>query len=196
MGLDQLKKIIMTISTGKSYLDWFLKQDGRGMVIVLLLVIVGYLGYKFDNYQEEQALEMKELKTQIDDCLSKDQMINDLQNEIKEMKLKFIILQSNANESPNAQWITDAATNNILWINAAYETKYLKPKGKIASDLIGTNGYDIFGEENVSRFITNNIWVISNKKPKTFREIEETLKYPITIGEYIFAIGGMEYQHF
>lgn len=186
----------MTPSTGKSYLDWFVKQDGKSMVIILLMVIVGYLGYQYDKTQDQQALQILEMKHQIEDCLSKDKLINDLQNEIKELKLKFIILQSNANDSPNAQWITDAATGNVLWINPAYETKYLKPKGKRASDLIGTNGTEIFGEIQASKFISNNVWVIQNKKPKTFREIEETLKYPINIGAYIFAVGGMEYEHF
>ena len=94
-------------------------------------------------------------------------------------------------------WIADSKTNIILWVNRAYERKYLLPKNTNRNAFIGTDARYVFGDA-VDIFHNNNKMVYILQKPITFKnETSSTiLKYPVSIGDFTYGIGGIEYLTF
>lgn len=131
------------INTGKSTIDWFLMKKPINQLIIILLLLVAYLGWQYFDNQKDLTNKVVVLdrivKTQ--DSIIKQQNI-----EILKLKFRWISTEDYDRDDPNPRWIVDANSHEILWINPAYEEKYLKPKGYTATDLLSTTGRHIFGD--------------------------------------------------
>ena len=122
-----------------------------------------------------------------------------LENDVRELtqenfRLKYnsVLLLDADKFNPDPEWIVSADDYSVLWVNSAYVKRHLKPLGFTAIDLIGTDGSHIFGKENAKMFHKNNELVKMLNKPMVFKELSETLKYPIAKGGMIYAIKGTE----
>lgn len=182
---DRFRKII----------DWFLNKSRTSQVIVLLLLIISYLGY---NYYENQKLVAAEVVTLREDVRKQDSTISDLTHQLESARLNSILLKASEDTSPVPMFLVDVSTFKVLWVNVAYEKKYLIPNFTNREEFIGTDGSYVFGEDEVLKFHNNNRMVFQLQKPMTFtNEVNTTItKFPVTIGDYTYAIGGIEYIKF
>lgn len=181
------------LGTLTKFYNWFDKLRDNSKVILLALIIAGVFGYLYiENEKKEDtrvAEQIKELKNEVEACA-------EAQKQLEEYKTNSLLLQASHDFSPNAQWLTAVGTNQVLWVNKAYEEKYLKPLGLSANDLIGTDGTEVFGEEVAKEFAENNDFVLRSGKPIVFKEVVKTLKFEVKIGNFTYAIGGIEYEEF
>ena len=176
------------VEEGKKTVDWFLDKPALRQLLVILILVIGYLGYHFQKNLNEQAIEFAILK----------QENVKLKADIEKLKLENIASKATEDKSPLPMWLVDSKTNIILWVNRAYERKYLIPKGTNRSVFIGTDGRYVFGDL-VDVFHENNKMVYILQRPITFKnETTSTLlKYPVNIGgDYTYAIAGIEYLTF
>ena len=111
--------------------------------------------------------------------------------------MENIASKATEDKSPLPMWLVDSKSNVVLWVNRAYERKYLIPKGTTRSAFIGTDGRYVFGDV-VDTFYENNKIVYLLQRPITFKNETTSmlLKYPVSIGDYTYAIGGVEYLTF
>lgn len=179
------------VEQGKNTLDWFLNKNALKQLMILLLVIIGYLSWNYHNniqtlYADVEYLKV--VKTENDS----------LKIELERKKFENILTQANEDNSPLPQWLTDAKTGNILWLNRACEVKYLIPKGLERDDLIGNDGTFLFGQTMAELYKYNNNLVLIKDRPITFSNEQQNkiTKYPVKIGSYTYAIAGIEYIKF
>ena len=175
------------VEEGKKTVDWFLNKNALKQLLVILILVIGYLGYHFQKNLNEQAIEFAILKTEN----------AKLKSDVEKLKLENIASKAAEDKSPLPMWLVDSKTNAILWVNRAYERKYLIPKNTTRNAFIGTDGRYVFGDV-VDTFHENNKMVYILQRPLTFKnETQSTLlKYPVSIGDYTYAIGGIEYLMF
>lgn len=175
------------VEEGKKTVDWFLNKNALKQLLVILILVIGYLGYHFQKNLNEQSIEFAILKSEN----------VKLKADIEKLKLENIASKATEDKSPLPMWLVDSKTNIILWVNRAYERKYLIPKGTNRNEFIGTTGRYVFGDV-VDTFYENNKMVYILQRPITFKnETNSTLlKYPVSIGDYTYAIGGIEYLMF
>lgn len=179
--------MIESINVFKRTTDWFFKKTEKNQVTIILLIIIGGMGYYLNEKVNLLEDEIKEQSI----------VIEELRIENTSLKYQGLLLLDAYKDDPNPRWITDAKTHQVVSVNDAYEDKYLRPKGYNKMDLLYTDGSHIFGEEVVAKFIENNNLVIRLKRPITFNnELNETMKFPIGKNDYIYAIGGYEYLNF
>lgn len=175
----------------KSTFDWFLNKKQINQVVILLIVIIGVIGYLSYNGQKSFEKELDNLEVKIH---KQDSIINILRLENQALKYQGILLLDAYKDDPNPRWITDSRTHHIVSVNDAYERIHLKPRGYTRFDLIGTTGEHIFGSIVTTKFIPNNELVLRLGRAISFRdEINPTVKYPIGKNDYIYAIGGEEF---
>lgn len=188
----------MTINSDKAtgIFDWFDKKTANSKATLLLILIIAFLSWSYYTNEKDKEIRIAQLEKEIELCKEKDNEIAILNRTLEDARMTTILVQASSDYAPYAQWLTDARTGNILWVNQAYINKYLKPNGFKASDLIGTNGEKVFGKNNVDSFVKNNEYVFKLNRPMTFKEIEWTTKYPVKVGNYVFAIGGTELERF
>ncbi|MGB1307538.1 MAG: hypothetical protein ACPG6B_01410 [Oceanihabitans sp.] len=169
-------------------MDWWNKNPSSSKVNILLFAIIFFLGY---NYFQTHQETFKKLET----CEILKTELTALKERVIKYEAQLLLVKSSSDYNPNAMWLTDRK-GIILWINKAYETKYLLRLGYTAIDLIGTDGQHIFTKEVIEKFNENNRLVLFKNKPITFKELIPTTKFPVKVGNYVYAIGGMEYEVF
>lgn len=179
----------------KRAIDWFLEKGKSSQVIIILLLVLVYLGYNYYENQEILALDVVYLESKV---RRQDSTILDLNKEIQNYKLNSILHKANEDTSPVPMFLVDVKTGNALWVNKAYESKYLLPNLTNREEFIGTDGAYVFGDNEVKKFQENNSMVYKLQKPITFNNEANTTitKFPVMVGDYIYAIGGIEYIKF
>lgn len=175
--------------------DWLTKKQGSQLVMSVLLLIIIVMAVMLIKSERNDNKRYDNLKKQVDKCTKIQQQNIDLIVENSELKINLVLAKALKDYEPTPKWLTDKK-GKVLWVNKAYVKKYLTPRGLTEKDLIGTTGSQIFGKENTLKFVNNNAIVLRENRPITFEEFETTTKYPVPVGEYIFAIGGTEYQYF
>lgn len=183
------------IEQSKNSLDWFLNKNALKQLMILLLVIIAYLGYNFHNSIIEQNREFQELKVKV---AKQDSIINVLERDLEKTKYDNILSKANEDTNPVPMWLVEVHTSKVLWVNSAYEKKYLIPQGTTRTAFIGTDGTYLYGATEVAKFKANNNMVFRLQRPITFRnEVNTTVtKFPVKISDYTYGIGGMEYIDF
>lgn len=176
----------------KKNIDWFLDKTASKQVLVILILIIGYLGFSYYKTQKETLEKLEELSLKVK---SQEAIISSLEKDLQETKFSNILSNANQDTSPVPMWLVDVKTNKMLWVNVAYEKKYLLPKLTTREEFIGTDGAYVFGELEVLKFHDNNRLVFNKQRPLTFKdEVNTTItKFPVKVGDYTYAIGGMEY---
>lgn len=178
----------------QKYIDWFLDKNAGRQVIVIILLVTVYLGYNYWNTQSDLKKELISLREKV---IEQDGLISSLEKEVQNRKFKEILMRASDDASPVPEFIVDIKDYKIIWVNKAYEKKYLLPKFTNREEFIGTDGSYVFGEDVVINFHRNNKLVFLNRRPMTFDEVGTTiLKYPISVGDYTYAIRGIEYLIF
>lgn len=179
----------------KAIIDWFLNKGRSSQVIIIFLLIITYLGYNYYKNQEILAVNVTKLENKVEE---QEILIDTLNKEIQTYKINSILYKANEDRNPTPMWLADVKTGTILWVNKAYEKKYLLPKFTNREEFMGTDGSYVFGEEEVNKFKANNRMIFMLQRPKTFRdEVNASItKFPVRIGSYTYAIGGIEYINF
>ena len=175
------------VETGKKTVDWFLNKNALKQLLVILILVIAYLGYNFQQNLNRQIIDLEDLRLEN----------KKLKSDVNKLQLENIASKATEDKSPLPMWLVDSKSNIILWVNKAYERKYLLPKGTNRNEFIGSDGHYVFGDL-VYVFHENNKLVYMLQKPVTFKnETNSTLlKYPVSIGDYTYAIGGVEYLMF
>jgi len=183
------------LSSPTKNIDWFLEKKGSQIVIAFLLIIVIVLSIIVQRLESRESERVEELKSEL--ALLENIQSNNikLQSEIVEARMNTIMVSATSDYNPIPMWLTDKS-GTIIWINRAYIKKYLDPKGIRVAEVLGTRGEYIFGEAVVSKFLKNNEIVLQKERPLTFKELEITTRFPVKVGQFIFAIGGVEYETF
>lgn len=176
-------------TTVTALFDWFDKKENHSKVIFLLIVIIAFLGYNYYHNEQERAVRLGQLEANVKACA-------EIKQELEAAKMNAILLQASTDYAPNAQWLTAAGSNIVLWVNKAYERKYLTPKGYSIKDIVGTDASHIFGESMADKFKASNDLVLKLHRPVVVQELVKTLKFEVKLGSYTYAVGGMEYEDF
>ena len=176
-------------------IDWFLAKKGSQLVMAFLLVVILVMGIMLVKSEFSDKKRYQELEKKVNDCSDTQLQNTQLIIDIEKMKSDFILMNAIYEDDPMARWVT-GIDGRVLRVNKAYVEKYLIPRGYKAIDILFTDGSHIFGEEEARKFVENNKRVLSEKRAITFEEIETTTKYPVLVGNYIFAVGGTEYEVF
>lgn len=190
------------ISDFKKRVDWFLSKGRYGQVIIILLLLIAYLGYNYHVSQEKIVFDVENLRNTVANqtiTISKQQTkIQELTRELDISKMNNILSKANEDTSPIPMFLVEIKTGKILWVNKAYEKKYLTPNNTNRQELIGTDGTYVFGENEIKKFKNNNKLVHDLNRPLTFsNEVNATItKFPVKVGDYTYAIGGIEYVNF
>lgn len=182
------------INIFKSFVDWLQKKTPFNQVNIVLIIIIGVLSYFMYNMKSEFDTKFQDFNIKLQE---QSKEIQDLKLENQSLKYQGVLLLDSYKDDPNPRWIVDATTNEVKSVNDAYERVHLRPRGYNRFNLIGTTGEHIFSKDLVDTFIENNKLVVKLGKPITFNnEIHPTTKYPIGKGNYIYAVGGIEFINF
>ena len=176
-------------------IDWLTRKQGSQLVMSLLLVIIIVMSVMLVKSEVSDNKRYQELEKKVNECAETQEQNLRLIIENSRLKSNTILIKALRNFSPNPEWLTDKK-GIVVWFNQPYIDKYLTPRGLVAEDLLGTDGTYVFGEKLAKEFKANNQLVLEANKPMTFDEIIKTTKFPVTVGEYVFAIGGMEYVNY
>lgn len=108
-----------------------------------------------------------ELKERVNKLESREQelekQIAALKEENNQLRTQYLVLASSHGSSPLPMWIKDA-NGVILQANKAYETHYLKPRGKTLQDYIGHRDVDVWPERVATVFHDNDMRVLNSRK--------------------------------
>lgn len=175
--------------------DWITNKQGSKLVMSFLLIIILILAGIVVKSEYSDNKRYEDLRLRVAECTKIKDDNTTLIIENSQLKINLVLAKALKDYEPTPKWLTDRE-GKVLWVNKAYVKKYLTPKGFSEKDLINTNGSHIFGESDALMFVNNNNTVLRENRPITFKEFEQTTKYPVPVGEYIFAVGGTEYQYF
>lgn len=174
-------------------LDWFLKYSKENQVTILLLVIIAYLYY-------DSQKEIEILKEDMKSCGLMQEKNIQLEKKLNILSAEIIVFKASTDYFPFPYWVKNKE-GKMLYVNAAYEDKYLTPVGLNASDYINHYDFEVWGHKIANQFKINDSIVIAKDKPITFIErlIEgnvTTTKYPFKVGGQTFGVAGVEYETF
>lgn len=127
-------------------------------------------------------------------------IILDLKDKINGLENNILLLESAHQDLPIPMWLKDFK-GNMLSVNLAYETIFLKPIGKERKDYVGKSDYDIWPKEIAEVFMKNDILIRRKREPRLITEnipdamgklIEwNILKYPRMSGNQLIGIAGI-----
>lgn len=199
------------LQTYTKIVDWFLKKDqpGRKIAIIIgILFLFGFSSIKIYVYISELRAAEKlstieriaKLEKQVEDCQEIYTQKLQLEADIQDLKTSIILIKASNDNLPIPFWIKDLK-GKMLYINKAFEKRYLYPRGLTASDYIGTYDSDVFTAKEAEKFRRDDIKVIEANRPLSFNENVdgrqiEVIKFPVKLGDYVYAIAGLEYVHF
>jgi PAS domain-containing protein len=195
----------------KKTVDWFLTKDKAGRKISIILALLAVLCYGaiqayiyVDDLRNQRDLSVKEritrLEQQVKDCevIYTDKI--QLELDIQDLKTSIILIKASNDNLPIPFWIKDLK-GKMLYVNKAFEKRYLFPRSLQAKDYIGTYDHDVFTVEEAKKFRIDDQRVIDANRPISFFEKVDSrefqvIKFPIKLGDYVYAIAGVEYVNF
>jgi hypothetical protein len=164
----------------------------RALVLLMGGIITAFSFYYWHN-EKAKDKEIELMKQQIADCSIVGKQLDELKNE-------FILLKATQDYLPIPFWIKSPA-GKMLYLNGAYHSKYLKPKGISINDYIGSYDRFVFPEDEAASFYNNDKFVIETGIPTVFMEkvngkFIKVLKYPYRMGHTIIGVAAIEYDEF
>tara|TARA_Y100001963_G_scaffold152551_1_gene237609 strand:- start:1251 stop:1880 length:630 start_codon:yes stop_codon:yes gene_type:complete len=159
-----------------------------------------------DNYKDDNKRlrdEFSELKKAFEKEKGERNHIElQLRSEVMQLRNKLLIMESAHLDLPVPQWLKDV-DGTMLAINKAYESTFLEPMDKEASDYIGKTDKDVWDKATAESFASNDRIVMRSKKPfqtqesinlENHIEVWEILKYPRFSGNTLIGIGGIAFK--
>lgn len=121
---------------------------------------------EFREDRREMRLDIKELRKEIKALREENTR---LEIEITKLRHELEIFESTAGYSPLPSW-RKTLDGTMLWLNEAYEKRFLLPMGKTKSDYISHKDPEVWGEEIGRRFQAHDVEVVRTGKIATFME--------------------------
>lgn len=153
-----------------------------------------------DVYQKDNGELKEQLKQNHIDSEQLRAKVMLLSQQLHSMNIKLSIMEASRNNLPIPYWIKD--TNlNMLYVNSAFERKFLAPINKVIDDYIGKKDTSIFGVELANQFAITDKMVHDTKQELEFLEPMPTpkgdtiyihcYKFPRMLGNLVVGIGGL-----
>lgn len=180
-----------------SVVQWFVGLRPISMVIIILLTAIIITGTLFSRYyvnvENDKEIVIEAMQKELEECSRVRQEFADLKND-------FILVRASQDQIPMPRWIKNLDLK-MIWVNKAYEYKYLIPRGLTASEYISNFDDYAFDSETAAQYQANDRLVIRLNRPKSFIETYENrqlnvIKYPFKIGNTVFGVGGIEIETF
>lgn len=183
-----------------SVIKWFTGLTGEKALIALMAIIICGFGWYYIGTEKERELRDQERETVIAEMQAELKECSKVRTEFLTLKNDFILIRASQDQIPMPRWIKNVDFK-MIWVNKAYEAKYLLPRGLTATEYISNYDEYAFDQTTVNQFRANDRLVLSLNRPLTFTEMingeaVEVVKYPFRIGETTFGIGGIEIQSF
>lgn len=86
----------------------------------------------------------------------------------------------------------------MIYLNNAYERKYLLPRGLTATDYLNKNDTELWSASVAKKFKTSDSIVMATGVPLTVQELDNQIftKFTVKVGEYVVGVGGVEYVYY
>lgn len=189
------------INPFKQFADWFIKKTDENRSTVILLAIIVFLSWRYYEADADRFAYIQKLEERISGCEDLQLKNIELERKLNSLSAEIIIFKASTDYFPFPYWVKNS-DGKMLYLNSAYEKKYLRPYGWNASDYINRYDWQIWGYEIANEFKKNDSLVISNGRAMTFIEkvhsghVIKVTKYPFKVGGQTFGVAGVEYVDF
>lgn len=185
----------------KSTVDWFVEKDPKIKLTIVFMAILSFFIYHYVVNEQERNIEIdlkiKSLETLVQNCATIQEQNNHLKQNITELKISNIMLKASSDYLPFPFWIKDTR-GTMIYLNNAYERKYLLPRGLTATDYLNKNDTELWSASVAKKFKTSDSIVMATGVPLTVQELDNQIftKFTVKVGEYVVGVGGVEYVYY
>lgn len=189
------------ISTAK----WFISNKDSNKVLIVLFIAISIVGFLTYNSHKTQNELIRELRTDVKNLRKENKDLNirnkNLELQVQSLISEMIVLKASTDFFPFPYWIKNLE-GKMIYVNKAYEKKFLIPKGLKAIDYIGKKDSVVWSKKISKSFNDFDMKVIKTGEPLTlYQTIDNNkkilvTKYPYKINGFTFGVAGVVYQEF